>query len=90
MSRHITSEKVLKERVIKMLPKGIPAEAVSDVECDPVDGGECGNDPSYWVYLAHGYQADPGCHVIHEDTLKDLKVMMDLVKPWPDDPAFEY
>lgn len=61
----IKSESKLMARVLKMLPKGIPAEAVVAVECDW---------DSYWVYLRTGYNA-PGteCHTIHEDTLKALR-----------------
>ena len=46
----IKSESKLMARVLKMLPNGIPAEAVVAVECDW---------DSYWVYLRTGYNA-PG------------------------------
>ena len=61
----IKDEAVLRERVLAMLPEGIPEEAVVDVECDW---------DSYWVYLRTGYNA-PGteCHTIHEDILKALR-----------------
>lgn len=80
----ITSEKVLKDRVVKMLPKGVPASAIESVECDPYDGENGG--PSYWVYLHDGWRCEDG-HTIHEDTLADLKPMVRSIEPWPDDPA---
>lgn len=73
------------ERVIKMLPKGIPASAINDVECDPDNGS---NGGSYWVYLSAGWKSpDDWCHVIHEDTLADLRAMVKGVEAWDDDPA---
>ena len=73
--RFIWDEAVLLERAISYLPKGIPAEAIHYVECDPCDG-EFGG-PSYWVCLREGYIcADMGCHTIHEDTLKQLRQVM--------------
>lgn len=61
----IKSESKLRERVLAMLPEGIPAEAVVDVECDW---------DSYWVYLRTGYKAPAtDSHTIHEWTLADLK-----------------
>ena len=85
MPRRIKDEAVLLNRVIKMLPKGVPAEAISGVECDPYDGEDGG--PSYWVYLADGWICpEMECHTIHEDTLAKLKPMVKLIEPWPDDP----
>ena len=82
----ITDEKTLLARVLKMLPKGIPASAIESVECDPYDGLNGGG--SYWVYLANGYWCPTmGCHTIHEDTLADLKPMLREVEIWADDPA---
>ena len=82
----ITSEKILMERVVKMLPKGIPASCIESVECDPYDGANGGG--SYWVYLNDGWRCVlMDCHTIHEDTLKDLKEMVRSIEPWPDDPA---
>ena len=76
------------ERVVKMLPKGVPAEAIESVECDPYDGENGGG--SYWVYLNDGWICVPmGCHTIHEDTLAELKPMVQSIEPWPDDPALE-
>ena len=70
----IKDEAVLMDRVLKMLPKGIPAEAVAAVEYDPIDGGDDGYHPSYWIYLRNGYHAPgAGCHTIHEDTLRALR-----------------
>lgn len=78
----IISEAVLMDRVVKMLPKGIPASAINAVECDPYDGLNGGG--SYWVYLNDGYiSPEMGCHTIHEDTLKDV---VSGIKEWPDDP----
>lgn len=88
MSRRIKDEAVLLDRVIKMLPKGVPAEAISGVECDPYDGEDGG--PSYWVYLANGWICpEMECHTIHEDTLAKLKPMVKSIEPWPDDPDFK-
>ena len=90
MSRRITSEAELMRRAIKMLPKGIPAEAIEEVECDPYDGGNYGEKPSYWVYLAPGYICpEMECHTIHEDTLKELAWMVSTVEVWEDDPELE-
>ena len=38
MPRHINDENILMDRVLKMLPRGIPKEAIEAVECDPYDG----------------------------------------------------
>jgi len=82
----ITDERILLDRVIKMLPKGIPAEAIHGVECDPYDGTDGGG--SYWVYLADGYwNPTMGCHTIHEDTLAELRPYIKEIEVWPDDPA---
>ena len=80
----ITDEAVLMDRVIKMLPKGIPASAINSVECDPTDGENGG--PSYWVYLNDGYiSPEMGCQTIHEDTLKELKNVVGCIEVDPDD-----
>lgn len=85
MSRRIKDEAILLDRVIKMLPKGVPVEAISGVECDPYDGEDGG--PSYWVYLANGWICpEMECHTIHEDTLAKLKPMVKSIEPWSDDP----
>ena len=89
MPRRIKDEAVLLDRAIKMLPKGVPAEAISGVECDPYDGENGG--PSYWVYLAEGWICpEMECHTIHEDTLAKLKPMVKSIKPWPDDPDLKH
>ena len=88
MPRHITDESVLLDRVIKMLPKGVPTEAIAEVECDPYDGENGG--PSYWVYLNTGWICPlMECHTIHEDTLAKLKPYVKSIEPWPDDPDFD-
>lgn len=88
MPRHITDEAILLDRVIKMLPKGVPPEAIEDVECDPYDGENGG--PSYWVYTAPGWLVSyMDCHTIHEDTLAKLKPYIQSIVPWPDDPELE-
>ena len=88
MGRHITSEAVLLDRVIKMLPKSVPPEAISGVECDPYDGEDGG--PSYWVYLEAGWICpEMGCHTIHEDTLAKLRPYIRSIKPWPNDPELK-
>ena len=88
MPRHITDENILMDRVLKMLPKRIPKEAIEAVECDPYDGEDGG--PSYWVYTAPGWLvADMGCHTIHEDTLAKLKPYIQSIEPWPDDPELK-
>ena len=82
----ITSEKVLMERVVAMLPKNVPASAIESVECDPYDGSNGGG--SYWVNLAAGWKSpDDWCHVIHEDTLDELRPMVRGIERWEDDPA---
>ena len=76
------------ERAKGMLPKGIPSSAVISVDSDLYDGEDGG--ASYWVYLDYGYQCTlTGCHTIHDDTLKDLKVSLKHVVPWPDDPQLK-
>ena len=85
MARHITDEAVLFDRVIKMLPKGVPSSAIANVECDPYDGEDGG--PSYWVYLAPGWICpEMECHTIHEDTLAKLRPYIRSIEPWPDAP----
>lgn len=82
----ITSNAVLMERVIKMLPKGIPAEAIDSVECDATDG-DGPDGASYWVNLNEGWKClETDCHVIHEDTLADIRRCVRQIAPWPDDP----
>ena len=88
MGRHITSEAVLLDRVIKMLPKSVPPEAINGVECDPYDGEDGG--PSYWVYLEAGWIClEMGCHTIHEDTLAKLRPYVRSIEPWPNDPELK-
>ena len=88
MPRHITDENILFQRVIKMLPKNVPVEAIEAVECDPYDGEDGG--PSYWVYTAPGWLVtDMDCHTIHDDTLAKLKPYVQSIVPWPDDPELE-
>ena len=88
MPRHITDENILMDRAIKMLPKGVPADAIEAVECDPYAGEDGG--PSYWVYLAPGWICPlMECHTIHEDTLAKLKLYIKSIEPWPDDPERE-
>lgn len=83
----ITSEKVLLQRVMKMLPKGVPAEAIESVECDPYNGS---NGGSYWVYLNAGWRSpDDYCHTIHEDTLDEIRQMVRGIERWEDDPNLE-
>lgn len=78
----IKTEKELMERAIKMLPKGIPADAIASVEIDNWDGWN-----GYWIYLRTGWKCeDTECHTIHEDTLKMLKYMIGRIQPWEDDP----
>lgn len=80
----ITSEEILLDRAIKMLPKGVPAEAIKSVECDPWDGSDGGG--SYWVYLSDGWRCSDYCHTIHEDTLAELRQEMKWIERWEDDP----
>ena len=88
MGQHITSEVVLFDRVIKMLLKSVPPEAISGVECDPYDGEDGG--PSYWVYLEAGWICpEMECHTIHEDTLAKLKPYVRSIEPWPNDPELK-
>ena len=88
MPRHINDEATLLARVLKMLPKNVPPEAIEDVECDPYDGEDGG--PSYWVYTAPGWLVSyMDCHTIHEDTLAKLKPYVQSIVPWPDDPELK-
>lgn len=88
MPRHINDENILMARVLKMLPKNVPPEAIEAVECDPYDGEDGG--PSYWVYTAPGWLVSyMDCHTIHEDTLAKLKPYVQSIVPWPDDPELE-
>ena len=88
MGRRITNENVLMERVLDMLPAGVPNEAIEGVECDPYDGANGGG--SYWVYLNDGWICPHmECHTIHEDTLADLRPMVKSIERWDDDPALE-
>jgi hypothetical protein len=85
MARQI-SESDFRQRVISWLPKGIPAEAIRDVECDSTDGENGGH--SYWVCLARGYWCPAmECHTIHEDRLTDVKRLMRTVEVWAEEVA---
>ena len=81
----ITDESILMDRVVKMLPKGVPSDAIASVECDPYDGANGGG--SYWVYLDAGWRCVlTDCHTIHEDTLREVRPMLKSVERWDDDP----
>lgn len=88
MGKRINSREELWERAAAMLPKGIPAEAIGDVEIDyeyDAVGRRCFN--GYWIYLAAGFICkDMECHTIHEDTLAEIKEKMESVDVWEDDP----
>lgn len=89
MPRRIKDEKILLERVVKMLPKGIPSSAIESVEYDPWGGYE--TTDSYWVYLNDGWICgDTECHTIHEDNLRDLASAVSTVARWDDDPDLIY
>ena len=89
MSGRIKDAEILFDRVIKMLPKGVPTDAIKEVEWDPYDGEDGG--PSYWVYLASGWICpEMECHTIHEDTLAKLKPLVKSIEPWPDDPDLKH
>lgn len=87
MAGRIANENVLFERVSKMIPKNLikkgydANDIIESVECDEIDGGESGYEPSYWVYLNDGFITENGCgcHTLHEDTLRELKVMMSTI-----------
>ena len=86
MARRINNEITLMERAVEMLPAGIPAEAVAEVEIEY----SCGEFNGYWIYLKAGYICIAmDCHTIHEDTLADLRSMMATVERWDDDPELE-
>lgn len=54
------------ERILKYIPQK-KREAVVDAFKDS-DG--------YWIFLRDGWEAsnmDSGCHIIHEDTIKELR-----------------
>ena len=88
MARRILDENILLDRVYKMLPKGIPEEAIESVEVD-LYGGVNGFN-GYWVYLSDGYVSpDMECHTIHEDTLKELSLVVSGIEKWDDDPALK-
>lgn len=52
--------------ILKYVPKG-KREAIHDAYRD---------DDGMWIVLKNGWEAsrtDSGCHVIHEDTIKELR-----------------
>lgn len=54
------------EQIMKYIPKS-KLDAVSDAFED---------EDGLWIYLKQGWEAsrtDRGCHVIHEDTVKELR-----------------
>lgn len=54
------------EQIMRYIPKS-KLEAVSDAFHD---------EDGLWIYLKDGWEAsrmDRGCHVIHEDTVKELR-----------------
>lgn len=78
----ITNE-TLMERAKSYLPKGIPTDIIQDVEVDTYGNSERADGISYWVYIQGGYKTEKGrgCHIVHEDNLKDLKTAMkDIVR----------
>ena len=45
------------------------------------------DDDGYWIILKHGYHAsntDRGCHVIHEDTIAQLRYQISGIEVDPD------
>lgn len=77
------NEKDLLARAEGYLPKGIPADAIIDVEVDTDGNTDRLDGISYWVYLRDGFKTEKGrgCHTVHEDNLKDLKTaMQNIVK----------
>lgn len=51
---------------------------------DEVDDTRKGLEPNgIWVYLKPGYQNgfDPGCHQIHEDTVRECVISLSAVEP---------
>lgn len=90
MARMIENEETLKERVVKMLPKRIPASAIDDVEYDRLSSVKREWGGSYWVYLRAGWEfKDTGCHTIHEDNLRDIRVQLYKIVEWPNDPMLK-
>ncbi len=55
-----------------------PSEVIASVEFDSENGGDTMTKPSYWVYLKPGFVTEGGygCHIIHEDSLKEVKNMI--------------
>ena len=52
--------------IIRYVPKS-KREAIRDAFCD---------EDGMWIWLHEGWEAsrtDSGCHVIHEDTIRDLR-----------------
>ena len=87
MARRITDNFELYLKVEKMIPKHLKDmgfgvdDIVEDCECDEIDGGD-GYDPCYWVYLRDGFITEYGCgcRTIHEDTLKEVRLQMSMIK----------
>ena len=81
------NERQLLERAQKMLPKGIPAEAIESVEVDRYGNSDAPDGISYWVYLRPGFVTErgAGCHTAHEDNLKNLAGELSGVIYRPDD-----
>lgn len=76
----ITTEKELMDRVVKMLPKGIPAEAIEEVEIE-----NWNMSGRYWVYLNDGWMFER-CHIIHENSLDEIRKCLKMVEPYEADP----
>ena len=58
-------------------------KAVEKISQDPrVVSIEKDND-GWWVLLKEGYEGDPGCQIIHEYTLKDIKDCLKYVTEVP-------
>ena len=72
------TEEILLERAKSYLPKGFPVDVIKYVEIDTDGNSERPDGISYWVYIKNGYKTEKGrgCHTIHEDNLKELRIAM--------------
>lgn len=74
MMARINTTAELKQKVLQILPKNIPAEAIESVEIDNWD-----MYGRYWVYLNDGWQFE-NTHTIHENSLAEIKKCLKMVE----------
>lgn len=84
MGKRLTNEELM-EKVVKMIPAGLPEWLIGSAEVDVANGFN-----GYLINLSNGFicKSIKGKE-IHEKTLTALKTRLSEVEIWESDPAFE-